>query len=82
MYQRHIIDRLIVYLSYPQDSINTKVIYRFALTQVECTSYFLFSDCKQNITSLSLLAGRTVDYMCINPIRRIGIKHKWSLFSR
>ena len=76
MYQRHITDILIVYLSYPQDSINTKVIYRFALTQVECTSYFLFNDCKQNITSLSLLAGRTVDNMCINPIRRIGIKHK------
>ena len=76
MYQRHIIDRLIVYLSYPQDSINTKVIYRFALTQVECTSYFLFSDCKQNITSLSVLAGRTVDYICINPIHRIGIKRK------
>ena len=61
MYQRHIIDRLIVYLSYPQDIINTKEIYRFALTQVECTSYSLFSDCKQNITSLSLLAGRIVD---------------------
>ena len=29
-YQRHIIDRL---------NINTKVIYRFALTQVECKSY-------------------------------------------
>ena len=67
MYQRHIIDILIVYLSYPQDSINTKVIYRLALTQVECTSYFLSNDCKQNITSLSLLAGRTVDNMCINP---------------
>ena len=39
-YQRHIIDRLIVHLCYLQDSINTKVIYRFALTQVECTSYF------------------------------------------
>ena len=61
IYQGHIIDRLIVYLSYPQDIINTKEIYRFALTQVEHTSYFLFSDCKQNITSLSLLAGRTVD---------------------
>ena len=76
MYQRHIIDRLIVYLSYPQDSINTKVLYRFALTQVECTSYFLFSVCKHNITSLSHLDVRTVDNMCINPIRRIGIKHK------
>ena len=65
-----------MYLSYRQDSINTKVINRFALTQVECTSYFLFSDCKQNITSLSLLAGKTVDYMCIISIRRIGIKHK------
>ena len=78
-YQQQIFDRLTVYLSYPQDSINTKVIYRFALTQVECTSYFSFSDCKQNIPSLSLLAGRTVDYMCINLIRRIGLINKLSL---
>ena len=78
-YQGHIIDILIVHLSYPQDSINTKVIYRFGLTRVECTSYFLFRNCKQNITSLSLLAGRTVDYMCINLIRRIGLINKLSL---
>ena len=29
-YQRFIIGRSLVYLSYPQDSINTQVIYRFA----------------------------------------------------
>ena len=32
-----IIDRSLVYLSYPQDMINAQVIYRFALAQVECT---------------------------------------------
>ena len=31
------IDRSLVYLSYPQDGINTQVIYRFAIGQVECT---------------------------------------------
>ena len=31
-------DRSHVYLSYPQDRINTQVIYRFPLVQVECTS--------------------------------------------
>ena len=36
-----------------QDRINTQVIYRFALAQVECTGY-----CKQNITSLALLVWR------------------------
>ena len=36
------------------------MIYRFALDQTECTSYFLFSNCKHNITSLSLLVGTTV----------------------
>ena len=37
-YQRLLIDRSIVYLTYPQDRINTQVIYRFALAQVMCTS--------------------------------------------
>ena len=32
------IDRSLVYQSYPQDRINTHVIYRFALAQMECTS--------------------------------------------
>ena len=32
------IDRSLVYKSYPQDRINTQVIYRFALAQVEFTS--------------------------------------------
>ena len=31
------IDRSLVYLSYPQDRINTHEISRFALSQVECT---------------------------------------------
>ena len=35
--QRLIIDRSLVYQSYPQDRINTQVIYRFALAQVKCT---------------------------------------------
>ena len=33
-----IIDRLLVYYYHPQDRINTQVIYRFALAQVECKS--------------------------------------------
>ena len=37
-YQGLIIDISHVYLSYPQDRINTQVIYRFVLGQVECTS--------------------------------------------
>ena len=37
-YQGIRIDRSLVYQSYPQDRINTQVIYRFALAQVECTS--------------------------------------------
>ena len=37
-YQELRIDRSLVYLSYPQDRINTQMIYRFALAQVECTS--------------------------------------------
>ena len=57
--QGSMIDRSLVYRS-PADRINTRVIYRFALDQVECTSYFLLSNCKHNITSLSLLAGTTV----------------------
>ena len=28
-----------MHYSYPQDRINTQVIYRFVLVQVECTSY-------------------------------------------
>ena len=30
------IDRSLLYLSYPHDSINTQVICRFTLAQVEC----------------------------------------------
>ena len=37
-YQGQILDRTLVYQSYPQDRINTHVIYRFVLDQVECTS--------------------------------------------
>ena len=36
-YQSHIIDISLMYLSYPQDRINTQVIYRFALAQAKCT---------------------------------------------
>ena len=35
-----IIDRSLVYHSYPQDRINTQVNNRFTLDQVQCTSYF------------------------------------------
>ena len=37
-YQGLSIDRSLVYLSYPEDRINTQEIYRFALAQVECKS--------------------------------------------
>ena len=37
-YHGLIIDRSLVYYSYPQDRINTHVIYRLALAQVKCTS--------------------------------------------
>ena len=37
-YQGQIIERLLVYLSYSQDRINTQVIDRFALAVMECTS--------------------------------------------
>ena len=37
-YQGLIIDKSPVYLSYPQDRINTQVIYWFALARVECTN--------------------------------------------
>ena len=37
-YQGLIIDRSLVYQSYPQDRINTYMIYRFALAKVMCTS--------------------------------------------
>ena len=42
------------------DMINTQVIYRFALTQMGCKVNVLLNNCKQNITSLSLLVGTTV----------------------
>ena len=47
----------------PHDRINTHVIYRLALVQVECTRYCLTHNFKQNMVSLSFLAGRTVN-MC------------------
>ena len=46
---------------YLQDRINTQVIYRLALAQVERTSSILLNNCKQNCTSLSLLVGTTVE---------------------
>ena len=62
-YQGFRIDRSLVYGSYPQDRNNTQVIYRFALAQAVCINLYLNTwgnNCKQNMTSLSLLAGRTV----------------------
>ena len=37
-YQGLLIDKSLVYLSYPADRINTQVIFRFELAQVECRS--------------------------------------------
>ena len=45
------------------DRINTQVIYPFALAQVEYLDKCLHSNCIQNITSLSLLVGKTVDVL-------------------
>ena len=67
-YHGLIIDRSLVYLSYPQDRINTQVIYRLELAQVECTSKFLLNNCKQNITPRSLLVGTTVVYVLYSVI--------------
>ena len=39
-----------------------RVVYRFALAQVERQVNVLPNNCKQNITSLSLLVGMTVVY--------------------
>ena len=70
-YQGLIIDRSLVYLSYPQDRINTQVIYRFALAQVNCTRKLYISNCKQSITSLSLLAGTTVQCNVLSHMKKI-----------
>ena len=40
--------------------INTRMIHRFALAQVECTTQCLLNDCKQTMASLSLLVSTTV----------------------
>ena len=42
-----------------QDVINTQVIYQFAYAQVKYNVSVLLSNCKQSITSLSLLVGTT-----------------------
>ena len=59
-YHGLIIDRSLVYQSYPQDRINTQMICRLALAQVECTNLISLNNCKQNITSLVLFVGTTV----------------------
>ena len=48
-----------MYLSYPQDKIDTHVIVRFALAQMSVQVYVLLNNSKQNTTSLSVLASRT-----------------------
>ena len=58
-YQELRINRSLVY--YPQDRIDTQVIYQFALALVESTVYIVLNNCKQNTTSLSLLVGTTVN---------------------
>ena len=59
-YQGLIIDKSLVYKSYPQDRINTQVIYRFALAQVGYSCKGLLNKIKQKITSLSLFVGTTI----------------------
>ena len=49
-YQGHIIDRSLVYYSYPIDSCKLKK---------RVQARVLLNNCKQNITSLSLLVGKT-----------------------
>ena len=63
-YQGLTIDRSLLYWSYPQDRINTQVNYRFPLAQMECKVSVLLNNCRQNITSLSLLVGTTVAIAC------------------
>ena len=53
--QRLRIDRSLVYNSYPQDMINTQVIYRFALAQ----GNILLNNCKQNVTVTLRWQGST-----------------------
>ena len=47
------------------DRINTQDIYRFTLAHEECKSHVLLNNCKQNITSLSLLVGTTVPFVIL-----------------
>ena len=79
-YQGLRIDSSLVYQSYPQDMINTQVIYRFASAQVKCTHGCLLSNCKQTITSLSLLVGTTVAYFWYivgdNPVAPIRLNSR------
>ena len=66
-----------------QDRINTQVIYRFGLLKWSVHVSVLLSDCKQIITSLSLLIGTTVHGLgksychCIQaqPFSLTGIYH-------
>ena len=54
------IDISLVYSSYPQDRMNTQVIYQFSYIKWSVQVNVLLNNCKQNITSLSLLVGKTV----------------------
>ena len=62
-----------MYESYSQDRINTQVIYRFTLAQVERSSLCFNKGFKQRITSLSLLAGRTVRH-CTGAVVSLKLK--------
>ena len=62
------------------------MICRFALAQVKCTRQCLFSKCKQSITSMSLVVGRTVEsglyYKCWfhkTYVIKIGHRNKASI---
>ena len=49
-----IFDRSLMYVSYPQDRINTQMIYRFVLAKVECIVVSKIDEncCKQTLGSL------------------------------
>ena len=65
-----------MYKSYPEDRINTQVIYRFMLAQVKCIYSSLISKCKHSITSLSLLVGTTVHAISLTPYEIYHCKYQ------
>ena len=58
------------------ERINTQVIYRFALAQVECTALPAKSDSDLMFVYNIIRDLQSIDHLCINPILRIGLIHK------